>query len=203
VNGLARAAVAPAHEAGRALPSMSARRLLRDALPPIYREAPSSPGGTPPLIERWLQACEEVLDPVLALLDNLAAHIDPRLAPADLLDLLGRWLGLAWPGDLHDDARRRLLDHATRIAKLRGTQAGLELVLSLAFPDLDLTVGHTGAITTTTDPAAVVPAREPRFDVRCAAPLDATTRAAVHAVIDDHRPVHVPYRLVDGPQAPP
>ncbi|WCB93497.1 hypothetical protein DSM104299_02210 [Baekduia alba] len=179
--------------------SASARRLMVEALPPIYRDVPA--GGGAPLVERWLGGLEEVLDPVVALLDNLPAHLDPELAPDDLVDLLCGWVGMPLGPALALDAKRRLLAHSAEIADTRGTLRGLDLVLGLAFPDLGLTATHTGAVTTGADPAVSPDAPAPEIVVRSAAPLGSEQRLALLELLEDQRPAHVPCRVVDGPEA--
>lgn len=179
---------------------MSARRLLRDALPPVLRESAGTP-GTPALIERWLEACEQVLDPVQALLDNLPSHLDPALASGDLLDLLGRWLGLDWPVVLPESARRDFLHNAVWLTKWRGTQWGLERAFELACPQLELEVSHSGAVTTSADPPDELPVAEPLLEVRSRGHLSPDERALLTWLIEDQRPAHVHYRLIEGPGA--
>ena len=43
---------------------------------------------------RFVGALEELLDPIVAVLDALPAHFDPDHAPRDILDLLASWLGV-------------------------------------------------------------------------------------------------------------
>ena len=73
---------------------------------------------------RFVGALETVLDPIVATLDTLPAHFDPRLAPRDLLELLAAWLGIeldeSWP------TRRGASSCARRPSstRRRGTRAG-------------------------------------------------------------------------------
>ena len=41
----------------------------------------------------FVTAFEQVLDPILALLDSIPAHFDAGLAPDNMLDLMAAWLG--------------------------------------------------------------------------------------------------------------
>ena len=67
-------------------PVAEMRRVLRSQLPALYQENDFG--------QRFVGGLEGVLDPVLALLDSLPAHLDPDLAPQDMLDLLAGWLGV-------------------------------------------------------------------------------------------------------------
>jgi phage tail-like protein len=179
-------------------PSASARGTMIAALPPIYREGPGEDERAP-LIERWLGALESVLDPVVALLDNLPAHLDPAMAPDDLVDLLCLWVGMPPLAAVPLDAKRRLLAHAAEISDRRGTLAGLQDVLDLAFPGAGIKATHNGAITTGGDPRAGAPAApDPEIVVTAPGPLDAGTRLALEALIEDQRPAHVTASVADG-----
>lgn len=100
---------------------------------------------------RFLKALEEVLDPIVTLLDCLPAHLDPKLAPLNALHTMADWLGLPFeehvPGDnwlseqdRHKKLRQRqqrLVEKALEINRSRGTKGGLELLLELMFGDPD------------------------------------------------------------------
>src|SRR5687767_10941553 len=79
------AAVAPS--------TVSVRRHLRNGVPDIYRrDAASLRDDPPPFAMRFLHALEEVLDPIVATLDSLEAHLDVDLAPEHALAGLATWL---------------------------------------------------------------------------------------------------------------
>lgn len=167
-------------------PTASIRGSMVRALPPIYHDAPLD--GPAPLVERWVGALEQVLDPVVALLDNLPAHLDPELAPDELIQAMCWWIGMPRLASVAVDAKRRLLAHAAEIADARGTQGGVELVLALAFPDETFTVQHSGAISTGTDPRATVAAAAPSITVRSARALEPDARQALLELLEDQRP---------------
>jgi phage tail-like protein len=120
----------------------SARAHLRDSLPAIYR------GGDFGM--RFVGALEQVLDPVVALLDNLPSHFDPRHAPPDVVELLGAWLGLEHDEARRGEDRRELVQGAAELLRRRGTCAGLEQALALAFPGVPLRVEDGGGVTWST-----------------------------------------------------
>lgn len=166
---------------------------MRRALPPVHLDR--RPHEPAPLIERWVAALELVLDPIGGLLDNLPAHLDPALVPEDMLALVGGWLGLPPDGDLEVRARRQLRERAMEISKLRGTRAGLQLVLDLALPGLALEVRHTGRVTWGADPDGSADAEPPAVEIVCPTAPDADRRAAIERLVLDQLPVGVPYRL--------
>ncbi len=171
---------------GDAPATASARRYLRDGLPAIYREDDFAMGV--------LSALETVLDPIVALLDALPQHVDPQLAPLDVVELLAVWLG-AETADAPVSQQREMVERAPELSRLRGTPAGLELVLRLSFPQLSLTVFDLGGVTWSTegDPP---PATAPGFEVACDTPLTAERQAALERVIARCKPAHVPHRVV-------
>ena len=75
------AVVRPRPETGdQPVPSpASNRRYLRDGLPGLYRDDDFT--------MRFVGALEQVLDPIVSVLDALPAHFDPELAPLDILAL--------------------------------------------------------------------------------------------------------------------
>jgi phage tail-like protein len=153
-----------------AAPSVSsARAYLRDQLPGVFRDDPEDVGLG------YLEALETVLDPIFAVLDSFPAYVDPWLAPPAVVDLLAAWLGEALDQSWSLERRRRLVAEALPLARRRGTRAGLEAALALAFPDLTMRVEDA--------PGEVV--------VHSDTPLDETARHAVERLVDRLKPVHV------------
>jgi hypothetical protein len=164
---------------------------------------------------------EEVLDPIVAVLDNLHAHLDPRLAPPALLDAMASWLGLRIDETVGVDERRELVRRAIDLApefdeqpgeakrrgrkggviRQRGTKAGLELVLRLSFPDLDLTVHDDGAAAASADPCEQPPPSPRSFSVTWSKdnPPDERRRRAIDRIVRDMKPAGVTY-LPAGPR---
>ena len=93
---------------------------------------------------RLVSAFEAVLDPLVATLDNLAEHFDAAYAPRDVLELLSDWLALERDEQRSGEERRRILQRAPELMRLRGTRAGIELALELAFPDVPFRVRRRG-----------------------------------------------------------
>ncbi len=176
--------------------AVSGRRRLRDNLPGIYADGDFG--------MRFLSALELVLDPLVAVLDNLPEHFDPVYAPRDVLDLLTEWLGLEHDEARSGEERRRIVRMAPELMRRRGTCEGLELALALAFPDVPLRVQDGGSVTWSLDldEAEPAPADGPAFAVYCDVPLPETRLAAVARLIEQCKPAHVDYRLrVRAPRA--
>jgi phage tail-like protein len=168
-------------------PAASARLYMRGNLPAIYQEGDFG--------LRFVAALEEILDPIVAILDSLPGHISPELAPRDILTMLARWLGVEIDEAWAEDRLRELVRYAATLSRRRGTKKGLELSLQIAFPHLPLRVEESGGVFTATDPAQLPKGEPPGFVVYCDQPLDEPEQASVARAIEAMKPVHVPYRL--------
>jgi phage tail-like protein len=173
--------------------SASARRYLRRGLPGVYQDPPDG-AAEDAFAMRFLLGLEEVLDPIVAMLDLLPAHLDLELAPPEIVALVARWLGVELDGGLTDDAHRRLVRHATELCRARGTRRGLELTLELAFGRVGLEVREDGGATWSGEPGSrsAAPAT---LTVVCPPSLTPAARAAVRRVVEEVRPAHVTVEL--------
>jgi phage tail-like protein len=170
-------------------PAVASRReYLRAQLPEIYVL------GRDPVAPRLLQALEEVLDPIVAVLDSLPSYFDPRLAPSGALELLATWLGVAFEEDWPVDRRRATIAGAARVAALRGTRAGLEAALRDAFPSLPLRVDDSGGTRWRADELGGSPP-EPAVTVHCDTPLEPSVERALQRFVDGHAPAGVRTRV--------
>lgn len=184
--------------AAAAAPStVSVRRHLRNGVPDIYRrDAASLRDDPPPFAMRFLHALEEVLDPIVATLDSLEAHIDVDLAPEHALAGLATWLGVDEVESLPAASRREAVRRAGDLGRQRGTRAGLELALQLFFPAVSLRIeDHGGVVVSTAVDAPPPPAAAALFDVYCDQPLPPEMQMAVARCIERWKPVHAHYKL--------
>src|SRR3954449_3059324 len=67
-------------------PVASTRAYLRNGLPALYQDGDFG--------MRFVGALEELLDPIVAVLDGLPKHFDPNHAPRDILELMSAWIGV-------------------------------------------------------------------------------------------------------------
>jgi phage tail-like protein len=168
--------------------AVSGRRYLRDNLPGIY--------GDGDFGMRFVGAFEALLDPLVAVLDNLPEHFDPAYAPRDVLDLLTEWLGLEHDEARSGEERRAIVQMAPELMRRRGTAQGLELALALAFPGVPFRLQDGGSVTWSLDADGAGQADAPQsFVVYCDVPLPEKRLAAVARLIDQAKPAHVSYRL--------
>lgn len=168
-------------------PAVSGRRYLRDNLPGIYSEGDFG--------MRLVSGFEALLDPLVAALDNLPEHFDPVYAPRDVLDLLTEWLGLEHDEARSGEERRQIVRMAPELMRRRGTKAGLELALALAFPGVPLRIEDGGGVSWSLDLDEAEAVSAPSFVVYCDVPLTPARSGAVARLIDQAKPAHVTYRL--------
>lgn len=199
-------------------PSASARGYLRNGLPAVYRESwqvvgRGASGDTgddleSPFAMRFLKALEEVLDPIVTLLDCLPAHLNPKLAPAEALHLMALWLGLPFEEHLPRRMQQRLVENALEISRSRGTAKGLQLLLELMFRDPDLPDepefiikdGGYCAVGSAPPPDAAHRPESGTFVVHWTRPIDDDRLTAIKRVIEREKPVNV--RCVYQPPEP-
>jgi phage tail-like protein len=165
----------------------SSRAYLRGGLPAMYQEGDFG--------MRFVGALEAVLDPIVAVIDALPAHFDPNHAPRDVLSLLAAWLGVDLDESQPLRERRRLVSQAAELSRRRGTVRGLELALSLAFPNLPLRIEDNGGVTWRTDESPPRESTGSSFVVYCDKPIPEENQAAVARCIEHFKPVHCTYRL--------
>jgi phage tail-like protein len=175
---------------------VSSRAHLRSGLPAAYQEEDFG--------MRFVGALEEVLDPIVAVLDALPAHFDPDFAPRNVLTLLSAWLGVDVDESLPIPVRREKIRQAAELGRRRGTVAGMNLALGLTFPNLPLRVEDEGGVLWSTDIAQRGNASPPQFVVYCDKPIPEEQQAAVARCIEQFKPIHTSYRLrVKAPKKKP
>jgi phage tail-like protein len=164
----------------------SSRAYLRGALPAVYQEGDFG--------MRFIGALETLLDPIVAVLDALPAHFDPDHAPRDVLNLLAAWLGVDLDESQEIRHQREMVRRAADLGRKRGTVAGMELALSLAFPDVPLRIEDQGGVRWSLDQHPV-DAPPPSFVVYCDKPVAEEVQAGIARCIEQHKPVGTSYRL--------
>jgi phage tail-like protein len=164
----------------------SSRAYLRGGLPAVFQDGDFG--------MRFVGALETLLDPIVAVLDALPAHFSADHAPRDVLDLLSAWLGVDLNESQTPAQRREMVRKAAELGRRRGTRAGMELALSLAFPKLPLRVEDLGGVRTD-PPEGGIDAPAATFIVYCDTPIAEETQAAVARCIEQYKPVHTTYRL--------
>src|SRR4051794_23260882 len=93
-------------------PVASTRAYLRNGLPSLYQDGDFG--------MRFVGALEELLDPIVAVLDALPAHFDPNHAPRDILELLAAWLGVDLDESQDIRHQREMVRRAAELGRRRG-----------------------------------------------------------------------------------
>ena len=159
-------------------PSASGRAYLRDGLPSMYADGDFG--------MRFVGALE-------TMLDALPEHFDPDYAPRHILNLLSAWLGVDLDESRAISVQRDTIRRAAELGRRRGTKGGLDLALSLAFPELPLRVEDEGGVIW--ESGATVESKPPQFVVYCDKPVNEDVQAAIARCIEQFKPVHTAYRL--------
>lgn len=159
----------------RALPELDSALPLATLLPGMLAEDSFA--------QRLLAGCDEVLAPVLSVLDNITAYVDPALAPADLLDYLAAWVALP-PG-----SSREHVAAALRLHGLRGTAQGLREELELL--GVAAEIDDPGGVSWSASAAGALPPGRPGpVVVRVTGDTP-----ALRAVVRDAVPAHLEIQL--------
>ena len=140
---------------------------------------------------RFVGALEELLDPIVAVLDALPAHFDPDLAPRDILELLAAWLGvdLDESQDLAPPARDGAPRGRARPPARDGARASSSRS-SCTSRSVPLRVEDNGGVRWSRDGRAPSETPSPSFVVYCDKPVAETTQAAIARCIEQYKPVH-------------
>jgi phage tail-like protein len=164
----------------------SSRAYLRNGLPSLYQDGDFG--------MRFVGALEELLDPIVAILDGLPAHFDPNHAPPDVLELLAAWLGVDLDETQDIRHQREMVRRSAELGRRRGTVKGIELALALHFPEVSMRVEDNGGVTWHGRPAPAGNSSA-SFVVYCDVPVEETTQAAIARCIEQYKPVQSTYRL--------
>jgi phage tail-like protein len=123
---------------GRASPSVHALRVwyprfsyLERYLPAVFREDVESAS----FLERFLANLEGIFTGIEDKVAVARLLLDARTAPADALDWLAGWFGVALDPAWSEAKRRLFLRHAMDFFQMRGTTRGLVAALRLVIED--------------------------------------------------------------------
>ncbi|AOS64291.1 phage tail protein [Actinoalloteichus hymeniacidonis] len=128
-------------------PGLLSRHRMGEQLPSMYADDS--------LAQRLTQGLDEVLAPVLGVLDNLPAYFDPALAPPDFLEWLASWLAVEIEPDWPEPLRRAVVARAVALHGSRGTRRGLTERLWLLLGVRAAIIDGGGAAWSTTPGAAL------------------------------------------------
>lgn len=168
----------------RAVPGLASPRPIARDLPAVYADDEFA--------MRMLAAFDEVVAPVHATLDNLAAYFDPWLAPADFLDWLAAWVAAEIEPGWTLEQRRTAVAHAVALHRVRGTAYGLAEQVRTVFgvrPEITES-GGTAWSATAEGPLPGDPEPTMTVTVRVADPATVPEHR-LRALVEANRPAHV------------
>jgi phage tail-like protein len=173
-------------------------RRLVEGLPSVYPIGPMLPAlfHQDEFAQRFVAGLDDVMAPIFCTLDNLAAYIDPELAPPDFLDWLTKWLRVTVEAGWSVERQRRLVSQAVELYRWRSTVKGLRKMVAVytgAHPE----ISESGAVGSSGIPGGSMPgSRRPflKVKVRLNRPSELEIRH-LDALIRASKPAHVPHTL--------
>jgi len=158
---------------------------LLEQLPSVYAEDE--------LAQRFTAALDELLAPLLSVLDCLEAYFHPGLAPPDFVAWLGGWVGAEVTGQEPEPALRAVVAGAAALHRSRGTVRGMAEAVRLTFgvaPEIE----ESGGAAWSARPLGPFPGEPvPRLVVRLRVPdPDLIDRTRLEELVGSLRPAHVP-----------
>ncbi|MDJ0466203.1 phage tail protein [Streptomyces sp. H27-C3] len=168
-------------------PLVPGSRSLRALLPESYRQGD--------FVDRFIAGFDDTLAPVITALDCLGAHLSARTAPDDFLTWMLRWSDTELPACVGTTGRRNALLLGRRLHGLRGTRAGLELLVRDVL-GARLEISESGTTHYSHGPEEhPAPEGGARVRIRVLLPYGSTARAGVAEDLEDlvreWVPVHV------------
>jgi phage tail-like protein len=145
---------------------------------------------------RFTEAFDDVLAPLINIIDCVHGYVDPLLAPEDFVRWLSSWFGVLLDESWSMTAQRAVVAEAVELFRMRGTIAGLRRHLTVVV-DGDVEITESGGTS-----CSVRPRPDPPTDVEhwvriVVRPRDpaALSEDAVAAVVRAAKPVHVVHTL--------
>jgi phage tail-like protein len=145
---------------------------------------------------RWVSGFDDVLAPIVSVLDNIEAYFDATVAPPDFLEYLASWVGVELDETWTEPARREFVARAVELVKARGTLEGLRRLVEIytgATPEIEESGGCSVSIVAN----GPLPGRARQsLVVRVrAAPDRVIDEARLSRLVASAKPAHVPHRV--------
>lgn len=148
------------------------------------------------LAQRFVGGLDDVLAPILNVLDCLDAYFDPALTPIDFAQWLSTWVGAETDGTEPEARLRAAVAAAAVLHRVRGTRRGLSEAVRLAF-GAEPEITESGGATWSARPRGPVPGT-PRPHLHVTLRLPDPTPADTHrldTLVAAARPAHMPYTV--------
>jgi phage tail-like protein len=157
-------------------------------LPAIYQEDDFT--------QRFVSAFDVALAPVVAVLDDLAAYVDPHLAPDDFVEWLAGWVGLELFGSWDLGTRRAIVAEAVHSYRRGGTADAIKEAVALA-SGADVEISESGGASWSSTPHSELPGDDSstmRVIVRVDDP-QTVDAARLDAFVVSVKPAHIGHVL--------
>jgi phage tail-like protein len=148
-----------------------------------------------PLAVALTTALDDVLSPVMSVLDCLPAYLDPQLTPPDFLTWLASWVGAQVPEDWPPARGRDAVARAVELSQARGTVAGLRAYVEVVAGARAEVVDSGGVewSQAPTDDSATP--HTPEFTVRVHADLGTVDVDRLAQLLSRAKPAHVAHAV--------
>lgn len=162
---------------------------IGQTLPALYRDDSFT--------QRFCEALDIVIAPVVSVLDNMPAYLDLSTAPGDMLPWLAHWVGLAVDPSQRSRRQRELVRAAIDLQGWLGTRHGIEQAIDALF-GVRAEVEDSGGATWSVDAASELPGDASasivvRIVQRDERPLDVDR---LNDVVETMKPAHVSHRVI-------
>ncbi|MGP4052785.1 phage tail protein [Streptomyces sp. 2A115] len=148
------------------------------------------------LAQRFVAGLDDVLAPILNVLDCLDAYFAPALTPVDFAQWLSTWVGAETDGTEPESRLRAAVAAAATLHRVRGTPRGLSEAVRLAF-GAEPEITESGGAAWSARPRGPVPG-SPRPRLHVALRLPDPTPADTYrldTLVAAARPAHMPYTV--------
>lgn len=154
-----------------------------------------------PIAQKICASLDEVLAPIISVLDCYDSYLDVNIAPLDFVRYMSTWILVHPETGWDEHAVRRSLANAIRFYEFRGTARGVRDFLSVVF-NVDVAVEDSGSVTTSqdwTDPSTWPTPEAPSVHITISGREGASTDMdLVHMVMGAAVPAHVEATLSEG-----
>jgi phage tail-like protein len=174
------------------IPGLASPAPFLQRLPGVYQDVRDDD-----FLPRFIRAFDDTIAPAISTLDNLAAYVDPTLAPNDFVDWLAGWVDVAPDGGWSLEQRRAIVRHAVAVHRGAGTLEGIRQAVRLAAgPQAGVVVEDSGGVAWSQTPGGELPGSDPpRVSVVVTSASDPDMRARIERVLRSVVPAHVLWAL--------
>jgi phage tail-like protein len=158
---------------------------LGEALPAVY--------ASDEMAQRFTLGLDDLLAPLITVLDCGEAYYAPHLAPIDFVAWLGDWVGAEIRYDDPPEQLRKAVAAAATLHRLRGTVRGLAAAIRLAF-GVEPEIAESGGSAWSARPLGAFPGEPtPRLDVVLRVPEPGRVdQRRLYDLVAAARPAHIP-----------